>query len=367
MKRLCASAIILFFSIGTFGFAQEPETAATVLDRGIERKRALDFDRALADFDRIIERFLLGHLNWVAYSHRGYTWKLKGDLDRAIADYDWAIKLNPREPVLFLNRAAALVEKDRADLALRDFAKAIELDPANVRAWFERGMLRLNTHEYDAAIADFDAVIRLDPRLADAHVNRGFALMNRNELGAAKAAIERAIELEPRNMPAWFSLGVILEAKADATGATAAYDQVVELDPKYAEAYSSRGLLKWLKKDDLSGALADFNRAVELGESAPALAQGYFNRALLLETQGKLDLALADFDKAIALAPKHARAYQQRGFLYLTLGKAGKSQRDLAVAQRLDPSLEAVPTYESMDLAERLPREEKIKRAVKRR
>ena len=366
MKRLCTSAIILFFSIGTSAFAQEPETAAVLLDRGIERKRGLDFDRALDDFDRIIERFLLGHLNWVAYSHRAYTRRLKGDLDRAIADYDWAIKLNPRDPILFLNRASALIEKGRVDLAPRDFAKAIELDPANVRAWFERGMMRLNAREYDAAVADFDAVIRLDPRVANAHANRGFALMNRDEMATAKAAIERAIKLDPRNTLAWFNLGIIREAQADVAGAIAAYDHVVELDPKYAEAYANRGLLKWLKKDDPAGALDDFNRAIEFGESALALAQGYFNRALLLETQGKPGQALVDFDKAIALAPKHARAYQQRGFLYLALGKTGESQRDLAMAQKLDPSLEAVPTYESMDLTQHLP-VKSIKRVAKRR
>jgi tetratricopeptide (TPR) repeat protein len=54
---------------------------------------------------------------------------------------------------------------------------------------------------------------------------------------------------------------------------------------------------------DTAGALADYNRAIELN---PASAIGYFNRALVWRERGDLSLAKADYDRAVALDPRLA-------------------------------------------------------------
>jgi tetratricopeptide (TPR) repeat protein len=47
-------------------------------------------------------------------------------------------------------------------------------------------------------------------------------------------------------------------------------------------------------------ALADYGRAIEL---APSWADPYYERALLHETENDLERALADMEKAVELAP----------------------------------------------------------------
>jgi tetratricopeptide (TPR) repeat protein len=53
-------------------------------------------------------------------------------------------------------------------------------------------------------------------------------------------------------------------------------------------------------KGDLDGALADFNKAIELNAR---LAYAYNNRGLVKETKGDLVGALADLTKALELKP----------------------------------------------------------------
>jgi tetratricopeptide (TPR) repeat protein len=66
---------------------------------------------------------------------------------------------------------------------------------------------------------------------------------------------------------------------------------------------------KELDAGDLDGALADFNRAIELD---PNYSAPYFNRGLLRTRQADYDGAISDFTKAIALNPI-AEAYLDRG------------------------------------------------------
>src|SRR5262249_9368062 len=61
-------------------------------DRGIAYYNKGDYDRAVADFSKVIER----NPNYAkAYINRGNAYDNKGDHDRAIADYNKAIELNP--------------------------------------------------------------------------------------------------------------------------------------------------------------------------------------------------------------------------------------------------------------------------------
>src|ERR1043166_1930531 len=71
-------------------------------------------------------------------------------------------------------------------------------------------------------------------------------------------------KLAPReDANAYNNRGNAKDAKGDLDGAIADYDRAIELDPKYASAYYNRGDAKD-DKGDLDGAIADFKRATEL-------------------------------------------------------------------------------------------------------
>lgn len=118
----------------------------------------------------------------------------------------------------------------------------------------------------------------------------------------------RASEREPTTAIGYNDRAYFRKAIGDLDGALADYNRVIELHPN-AAAYTGRGNVK-REKRDLDGALADYNRAIELNGDNPT---AYYNRAVTKQAKGDLDGALADFDPAIQLDPKNAAAYHSRG------------------------------------------------------
>ncbi len=76
-----------------------------------------------------------------------------------------------------------------------------------------------------------------------------------------------------------------------------------------ASAYNNRGNAK-KDKGDLDGAIADYNRAIELD---PKYASAYYARGTAKDAKGDPDGATADFNRAIELKPRLAIAYKFRG------------------------------------------------------
>ncbi len=101
--------------------------------------------------------------------------------------------------------------------------------------------------------------------------------------------------------------------KGDCSGAIADYNKAIEIDPKSFSStpttYNRRGICKSLTKDH-SGAIADFSKAIEIDSK---FSVAYLNRG-----SSKLELkdyqgAIADFNKAIEIDPKFGMAFKARG------------------------------------------------------
>ena len=76
-----------------------------------------------------------------------------------------------------------------------------------------------------------------------------------------------------------------------------------------AEKYFKLGKQKYNKKD-YQGAIADYDKAIELN---PKDARAYYNRGTAKNELKQYKEAIADYDKAIELNPKDADAYNNRG------------------------------------------------------
>ena len=134
---------------------------------------------------------------------------------------------------------------------------------------------------------------------------------------------------------AYYNRGAAKIEKGDLDGAIADYNRAIELNPKDARAYYNRGIAKRAKRD-LDGAIADFSRAIELD---PKYAIAYNNRGIAKEARGDLDGAIADFNRAIELDPKLAVAYNNRGFDKEARGDLDGAIADYNRAIELDPKL----------------------------
>jgi len=130
----------------------------------------------------------------------------------------------------------------------------------------------------------------------------------------------------------------------DYAKAIAFFEKAIELDPEYGRAYAGLAAVYW--------AIYDFVWDVELGieYQAQDRAKLYLAKALehptsdayeisadMLAGQGRNAEALAEIDRAIALAPNDAGNYNSRAWILIALGRAEEAEKDVRLAIRLDP------------------------------
>jgi tetratricopeptide (TPR) repeat protein len=111
-------------------------------------------------------------------------------------------------------------------------------------------------------------------------------------------------------------------------------DQAIGLDPTFSRAFTSRGYCKTQKTPpDYAGALADFSKAVEL---APDSAEAYVLRGEILFRQKSFKAALADFEKGAGLDSSYPRVFYDRGLARVQVGDLAGALSDLNKQVELD-------------------------------
>ncbi|MGN6186069.1 MAG: tetratricopeptide repeat protein [Thermoanaerobaculia bacterium] len=101
-------------------------------------------------------------------------------------------------------------------------------------------------------------------------------------------------------------------------------NECVTRHPSVVRAWSRRGQLRE-QLNDWNGAIADFTKAIEL---APNDASGYADRGWAYGAKEEFTAALADYDKALALEPNSMMAYIGRGDLHRMQGHADRAFAD---------------------------------------
>jgi tetratricopeptide (TPR) repeat protein len=100
------------------------------------------------------------------------------------------------------------------------------------------------------------------------------------------------------------------------------------------ESYYQQGIIQF-KENDYEGAIASFNRAIELNFDSPEV---YYWRGLAYGAQERLSEALEDFNHAIALNSQYAEAYAFRGLARYVSGEQTQGLEDIERASQLNPN-----------------------------
>ena len=110
------------------------------------------------------------------------------------------------------------------------------------------------------------------------------------------------------------------------------FTKAINEDPN-ADDYTARARI-WHAKGELDIALADYDKAVRL---KPRWAQAYLLRGLLYADKQDLDKAVANFNEALRLRPKYAAAYNHRGWALKMKGDYVGALASYDAAVKCDP------------------------------
>ena len=270
------------------------------------------------------------HRSAYAEFYAGITFQLKGDGAKAIEHYDEAIGRNPRLTMAFNNRGTVKMAMGDHVAAISDFSRVIEANPLDASALSNRGIAYRHLGDETRAMQDWDRATSVDPKRADAFVNRANLHNARSDHDLAINDYDKALAIEPNSAFGLSSRGTAYSARGDHARAIRDHDQAVALAPQVAPIRGNRGKAHW-HAGDYQSAIRDFTTAIELDPDAD-----YFNgRGSALLRQTDAPRAMQEFDRAIALNPRAAIAYHNRGLTRCALRDPEGALRDLATARSL--------------------------------
>lgn len=171
-------------------------------------------------------------------------------------------------------------------------------------------------------------------RRAEAHAATGDAARAADDYRETIRLDDARLAANKADPTALLERGLARHALGEAERALADYEETIRLDPGNPLAFANRAIALATRKRDLRGAVADFDRALAL---APDTVEMLVLRADAHMQLGDPRRALADLERAVALAPGDARARVLHGLARAKLGDRQKAHADYTAALILDP------------------------------
>lgn len=223
--------------------------------------------------------------------------------------------LNLKGPGLFA-AAATINETEKTQLAEPDaYARFIikELPGQLIYlSFYALGQVEYIRSNYDHAIVLVKTAIE--------------ALPETSQINALELALDTA----------YYGLGFMYHITEQPVSAINFYSQAISLNPKFAEAFTNRGnVYEGLGEFDL--AIADYDQALALSPEDAVAISAINNRGLVYMNQGKVEQAINEYDKAIALNSEDPDLFNNRGIAYTHLGKDELAIADFEHAVTLNP------------------------------
>jgi tetratricopeptide (TPR) repeat protein len=211
-----------------------------------------------------------------------------------------------------------------------------------VEALIDRGMMRAERDESERAFADFGQALFLDDSSSEAHIQRGLLHQKRGAFGAAIVDFVAADAIDEDSGGADYLTQAINAQAKSYRNQIARLDHAIATTRASATLYNDRCWLRAVLGEDLDGALADCNRALEL---APRSAEMLDSRGLVNLKRGDYQAALADYGQAAAEEPQRGHYRYGLGVARFGLGQRAQAQEDWQIADTLEPGVSAL--YES--------------------
>ncbi len=205
-----------------------------------------------------------------------------------------------------------------------------ENDPAALVA---RGMARRFKNDFVIALADLDAAITVRPSDPVALRERGVVLRNLGRLEESIASHDKSLAVAPNDPVTMNARGFAQITMGDPVAAVPDYCKALEVEPDYLQALVNRGEAR-LVLGKTEEAIEDLTRVVTLTDDAFSIASLGRGRLRV----GDAKAAVAEFDKAIRLAPHDRELYITRALACFHAGEFDACMVDAELLQTMFPS-----------------------------
>ena len=291
-------------------------------------------------------------------------------LRRAIEQHEKIVELDPKDTESHINLGRLYRVANDSLKAEKALKTALELDPNSEEALTDLASLYSEIGDTAGAVEMLKRVSqkRANPRILAA-LGAAYEQANQNEL--AIEALEKAVQLDRDNVEARRSLARNLLQAERYDKALEQYLVLARLDPQDPQNHLRLAQI-YRQKRAFDKARASLQKAAALAPSETIEVP--YNEALLFESEGKLDQAIAVIQKVIDSTAKanpadySPRERSNRAFFYEKIGMLERSRENFAAAEKafrtmIDADPESAPRA-SVQIVETLRAARDFRRAL---
>lgn len=267
-------------------------TMVDEITRKIKANLSLSEEMLADDFDSDIGEITTGFPEAYKYYSEGAKYDHLGQYEKSIELMEKAVGIDPGFAMAYRSMGITYGDMDYYFKAIEYLQKALELsNRVSVRERYQiQGDFYWFKEEEEKAIEAYNKLLGLYPNDTDANINLGTIHRDLEEWDKAKERFEVLKQAGDESIFPYMNLAIIAMAKES-------YDEAEEVIEYYIKNFSDNGPLR------------------------RTLARNYFY-------QGKLDLALSEFDKASHLPPDSYVNRWARGIIFLYKGDLVESEKE---------------------------------------
>lgn len=241
---------------------------------------------------------------------------------------------------------------DLFEPAAPSYRNALRLGPDEARWHYYLGMIYHQQGRFDRAVDALEKALDQQPADAPTLLRLGRAELARDRPPMAKDYFERALAVDASCASALYGLGQAVQALGDFAAAADAFEKTLAQRPAATQVhYPLAQMLLRLGRDDeaqrhleasasLGGAGDPPGCLDPLEAELQMLATGapiYLARGLEAGNAGLYDLEVAEYRKAVSVAPDDPLALQSLGFALARRGEVAEALSNYRRAAELDP------------------------------
>lgn len=307
-----------------------------------------------------------------AYDSRGDVNLVLGDSLVALEDYTTALKYTPTDVDLLKSRGELYFNLGKDDLSNADYQKIIELEPGNLDGYMGLGNNCFLQQQFNQAKDYYDKVIKLAPDNSRGYLARAVAyyrLDNYNDcvddiikvleidgdntaveminylppeaVSRARAKLKIEATKEPTNRFWPYVLGNLEKANDNFAEAINYYTKANHLDAHnlfleyIAQCYAIMG--------NYPSALEYVDKALDMAPEDTDLMK---LKALILESMGRFEECVKEYDRYIEVLPENPTGYLQRAEALMSAKNFARAVDDYNMAMLLDATNDSTPYYQ---------------------
>jgi tetratricopeptide (TPR) repeat protein len=247
-------------------------------------------------------------------------------------------------------------------------AAAVEKSPDDTEALYRLGLAYLALGDAKRAIKPLETLVKTDAESLDGKLLLARAYRGANEIQKAKELLDKAILAQPDEPTLRAERGGLARAQEETELAIEHYSKAVELAPTDANLRFNLAEAQQ-KSSRLDAAIAGYRKALEIdsgltaarvnlgkalaekglfGEAKEILvavnkdtlddAEAHYNLGVILMREGNASSGMKEFERTLAIAPRHAQALNNLGVAWDAMADTRKALEYFKKAGQADPT-----------------------------